>query len=200
MAANKRIWTADQDAALRSYYQKSTRGGLVTLSRQWGIAVTTLHSHATRVLGLKTRRHQNPSAWTPAEDQILIEEGYLPRQLLRARLAEAGFPRSEKGLENRRWILRRKGVATDAYRPDLTIAEVAAGLGCTERAVLRWIHCGWLKAKALCPDAPAKRYQITDDQLRRFCIAHPSALYGYQPDLVWYTDLISRPSRGKSHD
>ena len=192
-----RRWTAEQDAALRACYREHTRGSITRLSGEWGIPISTLANRAARVLQIQpTRRICHPRRWTAAEDALLIEQGYLPARLLAAKLAAAGFPRSVHSLENRRSELRRWGAPITQNDDALTLSEVASGLGCSEETVGRWIHRGWLKARALCPDGRGKRYQITYAALRRFCLDYTVALIPFRPDLVWYTDLIGRPTKG----
>lgn len=192
-SANARAWTADQDAALCAAHQNHRTGAIARLGREWGIPFSTLHNRA-RWLGLPVTRHRGcPRRWTAAEDQIVIDGGYLPGRALQARLAAAGFSRSVLAVEGRRRDLRQRGVPVGLDRPGLTVAEAAVGLGCSEITVCRWIRRGWLKATVLSPDSPAKRYQIHDTDLRRFCLRYTGALAHCRPDLVWYTDLVGRP-------
>lgn len=86
-------------------------------------------------------------------------------------------------------MLRRRGEPVGLDRSDLTVAEVAEGLGCAERTVTRWIGWGWLRATAMVPDGQGKYYRITETDLRRFCLAHAAAVARGRPDMIWYTDL-----------
>lgn len=190
--AIRRVWTAEQDAALAQAYQQHRQGAITRLSLEWGIPFTTLHNRAIYQLKLSPVRHARPPrAWTAAEDQIVIDYGYLPARLLVARLAAAGFQRGASAIEVRRSALRRRGAPVDAARPGLTVAEVAAGLGCAERTVYGWVRRGQLKPKRLGPGV--HQYVIPHAALRQFCQQNPLALANCRPDLVWYTDLLSHP-------
>ena len=186
-----RAWTAEQDAALTQTYRQHRNGAITRLSLEWGIPSNTLANRARR-LGLSMTRCPRPDrAWTAAEDQIVIEYGYLSVRLLCARLAAAGFARGANGVMRRRLELRQQGAPVGADRPGLTVAEVAAGLGCSERAIYSWVSRGQLKPKPLGPGS--HEYVIPHAALRRFCQHYPLCLVHCQPDLVWYTDLLSHP-------
>lgn len=190
-ARPRRAWTAAQDAALAQTYRQHYCGAITRLGLEWGIPPNTLSNRARR-LGLPmVRRHRPSSGWTVAEDQIVIQYGYLPARLLVVRLAAAGFSRGVSATEIRRRVLRRRGEPVGADRPGLTVAEVAAGLGCKENTVYSWVSRGQLKPKPLGPGS--HEYVIPHAALRRFCQHYPLCLVHCQPDLVWYTDLLSYP-------
>lgn len=193
-APRRHVYTAEQDAALRAVYQNHRPGLITRLSLEWDIPCGCLNYRATRILKLApTRRAPQARSWTAAEDQLLIRYGHLPWKPLQAKLAAAGFARSAYAVLFRRTALRARGEPVGQERDTLTTAEVAEGLGCSIKTVDLWIARGWLKATALTPDSPAKRYQITEAALRTFCLHHTGALLNYRPDLTWYTDLIGRP-------
>lgn len=188
-ARPRRVWTAEQDAALVQTYQNHRNGAITRLSLEWGIPNNTLANRARR-LGMSMTRYARPQRpWTAAEDQIVIEYGYLSARLLSAKLAAAGFSRGISVIEARRIVLRQRGEPVSTDYPGLTVAEVAAGLGCAERTVYSWVNRGYLQIKRLDPDS--REYVITHAALRRFCQHYPLCLVHCQPDLIWYTDLLS---------
>lgn len=198
MRGNTRHWTAEQDAALIAASQSPVRGARARLSRIWNIPQNCL-THRAQALGLPPTRRTpvHPRRWLTDEDRLLIEYGHLPRKALQARLAKAGFKRSTHSLENRRAILKQQGHPVGQFRERLTVSEIMDGFNCSNETVQRWIRCGALKARALCPDSKAKYYEVTYAALRQFCLDHVVEIARLHPDLIWYTDLIGCPIKGE---
>lgn len=188
-------WTPELDARLRAVYTAGRRGELKRLALDTGIPHNTLCNRALGNLGLRARRQRpQPPAWTPAEEAIVIEWGHLPCGALLARLAAAGFRRSAAAVHSKRNALRRAGAWIGADPLDYSVADIAAGLGCSPETVSRWIRRGDLKAKPLLPESAAgKYYRVPRAALRRFCVAHAAAVARAQPDLIWLIDLIACP-------
>jgi len=190
---SRRSFTAEQDAELARVYRNREAGNMSCFARRWGVPKSTVSARARR-LGLPPlRRFRGYTAlWKEAEDQLLVEHGHRPALDLQRRLAAAGFTRKIKSIQNRRSELKRAGFPVGAYREELTVQEVAEGMGCDDITVLKWIRVLGLKATALCPDSGrAKFYRIRERDLQRFCLDHTAAVARFKPDLVWYTHLIN---------
>lgn len=190
-------WTAEQDALLAQTYLNYSHGRIKCLSIDWGIPANTLANRA-KSLGLPmTRPNSAPiRRWTDPEDQIVILHGYLPVTKLREKLRAAGFRRGRSSISNRRLLLRQRGEAIDIGRPGLTVEDVATGLGCSVQVVCSWIRRGLLAADPTTSNLRCRRYVITHAALRAFCLQNTACLINCKPDLVWYTDLISRDVKG----
>lgn len=201
MAADKyaRIdWTPALDAAIQRCYRERKRGGLKKLSYETGISRSALSGRARKKLGLTAFRDIRPGKkvrWEAADDELIVRWGHEPSSCIARRMKDAGRPwRSEKTIANRRCELRRQGQPVGAWREDMTVEEVSAGLGVHAISITRWIQQGLLKATALRPDnSSCKFYRIEIRDLRRFIYRHPTYLSAARPDLVWYNDIVFGP-------
>lgn len=196
MKGSRREWATEQDAALTKIYQEKYRNGaLKALAIDFDIPANTLSYHAKaiglpRIRGLRRQRRH----WVAAEDQIIVEFGDFPIGTIRAKLAAIGFDRAPSSIRGRRQCLRNAGVIISSDRDEMTIVEVAQGLGCKESAIYRWIQYGWLRAQTMRQNLKTQNYYITRADLRQFCRTHTAALQRCgRPDLIWYTDLIANP-------
>jgi len=199
MPAKSRIeWTPVIDEAIRRVYRERRHGGLKKLSCETGIGRSSLSDRARKDLGLSPLRRVCPGKkvrWTTEDDRMIVRWGHEPAACIAQRLKVAGLPwRSDKTIANRRCELRQKGEPVGAWREDLTVEEIAVGLGVCVTAVTRWIKQGLLTAKALRPDSPSRKFfRIKSRDLRRFIYRHPTYLASARPDLVWYNDIVFGP-------
>lgn len=199
MPANSRIeWTPAIDEAIRRVYRDCRHGGLKKLAIETGIGRSSLSDRARKDLGLSPLRRVRPGKkvrWTTEEDRMIVRWGHEPAACIGQRLKAAGLPwRSDKSISNRRCELRNQGEPVGAWREDLTVEEIAEGLGICVTAVTRWVKQGLLKAKALRPDSTScKFFRIKSPDLRRFIYRHPTYLASARPDLVWYNDIVFGP-------
>lgn len=188
----RRVWTAEQDAALTQAYRDYRHGRIKCLSIDWGIPANTLANRA-KSLGLPMTRPRPTTMrrWTEPEDQIVILHGYLPAARLQEKLRAAGFRRGKNSISNRRIVLRQRGAIIGIARPGLTVEEIAIGLGCSVQVISSWIRRGLLLAKPTTDNLRSRSYLIPHAALRAFCLQNTACLINCKPDLLWYTDLIS---------
>lgn len=196
-ARNARHWSADQNAAVVAAYTQPKRGLIKRLSIDWDTPVSAINYHATAHLDLSpTRRIRRKDTWIVAEDQLLREHGHCPIRLIRDVLAQAGYQRSMESIASRRAVLRRReSIDWSASRDTLTVAEIADGLGCSEKTVIRWIQTKLLKAHAQLPEIRSKCYVIKPADLKHFCLTHTHRLLNFRVDVIWYTDIVARQGR-----
>jgi len=177
--------TPERLAYLRAHYDSQAPGRAQQIARALGVPVWRVKRWAA-VHGLATRLVHRHTDWTP--DEIAF---------LEAHVGTKSVPWIAKHLPGRSVTavivkLKRLAISRRDARDWFTATQVGLGFGIDPHEVVRWIERAWLPATRFGADHGDRvhAWRITEDGIRRFVRAHPTAFSLAKVDQVWFLSLL----------
>jgi len=193
--------THEMDAAIRRVYQGTpVRGAVKRLAAELELPDWWVKRRAAQ-LGV-SRPQRKPSPWSEAEIAIVREHHHRDLEVIRRRLAEAGFRRSRTAIH----IIRKRRLRLSP-RPDdrYTATELAKLLGVDSKTVGAWCDREWLEAERRGTDRTEVQggdmWWIEHAAVRRFVIENTHLVNLRKvTDAEWFIHLAAgKAADGRQH-
>lgn len=177
------------DAQIKKLYSGGDcqRGAVADLAKRLGRPRNWVTRRAL-ALGLIRPRYK-PAPWSAEELAILEEHETLTPGALRARLARAGFKRSESAI-----VVKRKRLGLRVHEdPDVfTARALATAMGVEAHKVLRWIEHGRLKAKRRgTRREQGDEWEIQRKHVRAFLVSHLADWDHRRCEQLWLVEMLA---------
>ena len=193
--------TPEIDAMIMAAWSKGYQRGTSsrTVSDQCGYPTWWIKRRAI-TLGLSSRRKRE-SAWSEAEEQLLRENAHLDLDVIRRKLAKAGYKRTRTAIQIRRKRLNLSCRAADIYCGN----QLSKLLGLDSKCVARWIRMDLVHAVLAETERTEKQggdiLWITHQDLRRMIIDNPHLIdLRKVTDQQWFIGLIGgKDADGRQH-
>ncbi len=182
--------TTQTDDLIRDAYSRQRLGdrkALKLVSGQIGWSRSAVCKRGAE-LGL-ARTKEKP--WSSAEESILVCSGHLAPSGIQRKLKASGFNRTIAAIQIKINRYRIKS-NLEGY----SACQLADALGIDVRKVLKWIHCGDLKASTRgtgrTPQQGGDTWWIPDNSVRRFVLRFPNEIDLARVEKIWFLNLITK--------
>lgn len=187
-------WTTSEaiDAVItRAYQAAPSRNGITRCAHAVGRPRWWVSRRAGQ-LGLVAPRFKEPP-WSQEELAVVSDMADHSTGNIRKALKRRGFSRTETAIIVK---LKRLRISRASNDPNLfTGRSLAMVMGVGEKAVIRWIEKGWLKAKAVGQARPDRacgaHWEIRRRDVRAFVIDNVAAVDLRKVDKFWFVDLLT---------
>jgi len=173
--------------AYKKTYQFGQRGALTRVAQRIGYPKYAVLQRG-RALGL-ARTKDRP--WSDAELQMLRDMAHYTPATIARKMREAGFERSEAGVQLKRRRLRLRQTIEGAW----TANQLAEAMGEDGHKVTRWIASGLLVAERLGTKRHGPQhgdtYWILSSDVLAFLFDHPNEYDLAKVDKFWFLELLS---------
>ena len=182
----KYAWTVARDELLRSRYDGHVKGRSAEIGRALGWPSWVIKKRAA-ALGLTRDWPANRRAWTRQEESFLRRSaGHFSLHYMARKLNRTDTQVAIK--------CKRLAVSTRA-RDGYTMRHLELCFGVDHHTISKWIRTGWLPNRRRDEfepnEDPARRSMcLTDRDLKRFILEHPTAFELRRVDQEWFMGLI----------
>lgn len=181
--------TTHTDNLIRDAYSKQRMGdrkALKSVSMQLSWTRSAVSKRGAE-LGLARVKEKH---WSREEEETLARFGHLAPSGIQRKLHERGSPRSIAAIQVK---LNRNRIKSNLE--GYSAGQLADALGVDVRKVLKWIHCGDLKAARRGTERTQEQggdtWWIPDRSVRRFILRFPEEIDLARVEKIWFLNLIT---------
>ena len=185
----KRIVTPQMHDKIKSLYENIPgRGEIAAFAKACGLPRWKISKYAIGQ-GWTKKRFKEP-CWTEQEVRILEQSAHMSLGSIQKRLKEAGFHRSQCGIQ-----IKRKRERCLQNLKGQSLRSVAECFGIDAKSALLWVKKGWLQAKrrgtARTEAQGGDVWLIKDKDIKKFIIAYVEVVDFRKIDKFWLVDLLA---------
>lgn len=162
-------------------------GPVRDLADKFGMPRWRVSRRAVELGVLPVQKKEPP--WTDEELKILERNAHLTTKIIQKKLINAGFHRTEMGI-----LLKRRRMRFLSNLKGQSAWMVAECFGVDQKAVVRWIQKGWLKARRRGTDRTdiqgGDYYFVRDKWIRDFVINNVEVIDFRKLDKHWLVNIL----------